>query len=134
MEILTDYFAEGYEILYNFKGPEIKDGQQITRFTEKRLGRGDKILVVVDDVHSERRSAIFCAMDIISSHKDIQNIRFLLAARTPDYDWFVGSDRLNQVQEGKESIERFSNEPEFRFNRKDTKPYDPLFFTKDEIN
>jgi hypothetical protein len=45
------------------------------------LKQGDKILVVVDDVHSGRTSAIFYAMDIIiSSFNYIENIIFLLAA------------------------------------------------------
>ena len=61
MEILTDYFVEGYEILYNLTGAEIKNGDQIARFIEKRIQQGDKILVVVDDVHSERMSGIFMA-------------------------------------------------------------------------
>lgn len=59
MEILTDYFAEGYEILYNLEGAEIKNGLQVARFIEKRVERGDKILVVVDNVHSERASASY---------------------------------------------------------------------------
>ncbi|MFZ0510629.1 MAG: tetratricopeptide repeat protein [Candidatus Nitrosopolaris sp.] len=125
MEILTDYFVEGYEILYNLDGTKIKNGPQLVSFIEKRLEYGDKILVVVDNVHSERTSAIFYAMDeIISSFTYIQNIRFLLAARIPEYDSFV-RDRLNQVREGKESIRKFINNPEFR--------YDLPFFTDDEI-
>jgi tetratricopeptide (TPR) repeat protein len=130
MEVLTDYFAEGYEILYNLEGAEIKNGPQLVRFIEDRLERGDKILVVVDNVHTERTSAIFYAMDItISSYKYIQNIRFLLAARIPEYDWFI-RDRLNQVKEGKESIRKFSKDPEFRYQPTST---DLLYFTKDEI-
>ena len=127
---MTDYFVEGYEVLYNLDSAEIKNGQRLVSFIEKRLAHGDKILVVVDNVHSERTSAIFYAIDvIIYSYKYVRNIRFLLAARIPEYDWFV-KDRLNQVKEGKESIRKFSNEPEFRYNRIDTEPYDPLYFTK----
>jgi tetratricopeptide (TPR) repeat protein/GTPase SAR1 family protein len=133
MEILTDYFDKDYEILYNFDGAEIKNGPLLVNFIQDRLASGDKILVVVDNVHSERTSAIFYAMDeIISSFTFIQNIRFLLAARIPEYESLV-KDRLNKVGEGKESIIKFSKDPEFRYTRKETKPYDPLFFTKDEI-
>jgi predicted AAA+ superfamily ATPase len=90
MEILTDYFDEGYEILYNLDGPKIKNGPQLVTFIENRIHKGDKILVVVDDVHYERTSAIFYAMDVIlSSFRYIQNIMFLLAARLPEYDSFV---------------------------------------------
>ena len=125
MEILTDYFVEGCEILYNLEGAEIKNGPQIVSFIEKRLEHGDKILVVVDNVHSERTSAIFYAMDvIISSFRYSQNIMFLLAARIPEYDSFV-KDRINEVTEGKESIRKFNNDPKFR--------YDLSYFTKDEI-
>jgi hypothetical protein len=77
-EILTDYFVDGYEILYNLDGSEIKNGPQLVSFIEKRLEYGDKILVVVDNVHSERTSTIFYAMDvIISRFTYIQNIMFL---------------------------------------------------------
>jgi tetratricopeptide (TPR) repeat protein len=125
MEILTDYFADGYEILYNLDGAEIKNGPQLVSFIEKRLEYGDKILVVVDNVHSERTSAIFYAMDeIISRFIYIQNIMFLLAAQTPEYDSFV-RDRLNLAREGKEMIRKFSRDPEFR--------YELSYFTKDDI-
>jgi tetratricopeptide (TPR) repeat protein len=132
MEIMTDYFDEGYEILYNLDGAEIKNGPQVARFIERRLELGDKILVVVDNVHSERTSAIFYAMDeIIFSFRfrSTKNIMFLLAARIPEYDSFV-KDRLNQVREGKESIRKFSKDPEFRYQ---PTPTDLLYFTKDEI-
>lgn len=126
MEILTDYFSEGYEILYNFDGADIKNGPLLVRFIERRLIRGDKILVVVDNAHSDRTSAIFYAMDvIISTFRDIRNIMFLLAARLPEYYSFV-KDRLNQVKEGKDAIMKFKLEPNFR--------YDLPFFTKDDIN
>ena len=124
MEILTDYFDEGYEILYNLDASEIKNGPQVARFINKRLQRGDKILVIVDNVHSVRTSPIFYAMDEISSSIYIQNIMFLLAARIPEYDSFV-KDRLNQVKEGKESIRKLSKDSDFR--------YDLSYFTKDEI-
>ncbi len=125
MEILTDYFADGYEILYNLDGAEIKNGPQLVSFIEKRLEYGDKILVVVDNVHSGRTSAIFYAMDeIISRFTYIQNIMFLLAAQTPDYDSFV-RDRLNLIGEGKELIRKFSKDPEFR--------YELSYFTIDDI-
>jgi tetratricopeptide (TPR) repeat protein len=125
MEILADYFAEGYEIFYNLEGNEIKNGPLLVSFIQNRLKSGDKVLVIVDDVHFERTSTIFYAMDqILSSFRFIQNVRFLLAARIPEYDSFV-EERLNKVAEGKESIRKFSKDPEFR--------YDLSYFTADEI-
>ena len=89
------------------------------------MKQGDKILVVVDNVHSWRTSAIFYAMDImISSFNYIENVIFLLAATLPEYDSFV-KDRSNHVVEGKEAIMKFNLDPKFRF--------DLPFFTKDEI-
>jgi tetratricopeptide (TPR) repeat protein len=125
MEILTDYFAAGYEILYNLDGSEIKNGPQLVSFIEKRLEYGDKILVVVDNLHSRRTSAIFYAMDeIISRFTYIQNIMFLLAAQIPEYDSFV-RDRLNLAREEQETIRKFNRDPEFR--------YELSYFTKDDI-
>ncbi|MFZ0512739.1 MAG: hypothetical protein WAM14_14120 [Candidatus Nitrosopolaris sp.] len=34
IEILTDYFDEGCEILYNLDGTEIKNGPQVARFID----------------------------------------------------------------------------------------------------
>jgi tetratricopeptide (TPR) repeat protein len=138
MEIIIDYFVDGYEIFYNLDGAEIRNGPQLVSFIEDRLQHGDKVLVTVDNVHTERTSAIFYAMDVLeSSYKSNKNVRFLLAARIPEYDSLLR--RLNQVREGKESIRKFSKAPEFRFKRNDTKDekdplfFNPLFFTKDEI-
>ena len=36
MEVLTDYFEVGYEILYNLEGDEIKNCPQLVHFIEKR--------------------------------------------------------------------------------------------------
>ena len=125
-EILTDFFIEGYEILYNLDGADIKNGPQLVSFIENRLLRGDKILVVVDNAHTERTSAIFYVMDIIlSTYRDIRNIMFLVAARIPEYDSFV-KERLSHVKEGKDAIMKVRVDTKFR--------YDLPLFTKDEIN
>jgi hypothetical protein len=78
------------------------------------LNEGNKILVVVDNAHTERVAAIFYVMDQISSHILNGNIVFLLAARLPEFDVFV-RDRLDQVQQGKESIRKFSKENDFKY-------------------
>ncbi len=113
-EILCNYFDREYLILYNWGTDEIKQGDQLVNFMGDLLSEGKKILVVVDNVHTERVAAIFYVMDQISNHILNSNIVFLLAARLPEFDLFV-RDRLDQVQQGKESIRKFSKENDFKF-------------------
>jgi tetratricopeptide (TPR) repeat protein len=114
-EILCDYFDKEYLILYNWGTDEIKQGDQLVNFIGDILTEGKKILVVVDNAHTERVAAMFYVMDQISNHILNSNILFLLAARLPEFDLFV-KDRLEQVQQGKESIRKFSKDPNFKYS------------------
>jgi tetratricopeptide (TPR) repeat protein len=128
MEIICDYYDEGYEILWNRGDTAIMNGMPIITFIEKLLNDGNKVLVAVDNVHDEKRSAIFFAMDQLSFHRRSENVRFILTARIPEYELLVDSQsqRLVQVQEEyRESIQRFRNDSNFK--------YEIPFFTKDEI-
>jgi hypothetical protein len=132
MEIICDYYDDGYEVLWNRGDAVIKDAIPIIGFIGKLLNDGNKVLVAIDNVHDERRTAIFYAMDQLSFHNKSKNLRFILTARLPEYDLLVDPQRLLiQVQkEYRESIKRFRNE-----SMEENSPlkYEIPFFTKDDI-
>jgi tetratricopeptide (TPR) repeat protein len=125
MEIMCEYFDYGYKILYDFGESEIKNVRELIKFIEGLLKGGNKILVAVDNTHTERTSAIFYVMDQLSNYELSGNLRFILTARLPEFDWFV-NDRLNKVEEVyRHSIRKFTQFSKFR--------YEVEFLTKDEI-
>ena len=60
MEIICDYFDEGYRVLYNLGDDDLKNTNTINR-KNKRIGidGNNKVLVVIDNVHSPQISLIF---------------------------------------------------------------------------
>jgi ABC-type oligopeptide transport system ATPase subunit len=66
MEIIYDYYDQGYEILWNRDDASMKEGIPIINFIKDLLKNdGSKVLVAVDNVNDERTSAIFYVMDQI---------------------------------------------------------------------
>ena len=109
MEILCDYLKDDYKILCNL-GPT--DGEIINNapFIEDTINMlvnsGEKVLVAVDDTHSEKSSLIYPIIrkywdddDIIKQGK----IKFVLSARVPEFDWVI--DRGIFTKESIQSIE-----------------------------
>ena len=61
MELIWEYFDDGYKILYNFGETEIKNAVELVKFIEGLLKAKNKVLIAVDNVHSERTAAnILC--------------------------------------------------------------------------
>mgnify|MGYP003575444155 CR=1 FL=1 len=126
MEIICEYFDNGYKILYNEENSEIKNGTDLVKFIQDLLIGNNKVLVAVDNVHTEKTAAIFYVMDNLANYKLSKNVMFILTARIPEYNRFT-EERLDKVQEDihKESIKKFRSHANFRF--------DLPFYTKDEI-
>jgi len=115
MEIMSDYFDCGFKVLYNFGETEIKNGPEVVKFIEEILKGDNKILVAIDNVHSERTAAIFYIIDKLSNYIQSNNILFILTARIPEFDWFV-NDRLNTVQEQyRQPIRKFIQNIQYRY-------------------
>ena len=115
MEIMCEYFDRGYTILYNFGETEIKNSVNLVKFIEGLLKGSNKVLIAVDNVHSERTAAIFYVIDQLSNHELSKNVLFVLTARVPEFDWFV-NDRLNRVEESyRQPIRKFSQLSQSRY-------------------
>ncbi|HZD82494.1 MAG TPA: hypothetical protein VE076_06420, partial [Nitrososphaeraceae archaeon] len=115
MEIICEYFDCGYKILYNFGETEIKNSVDLIKFIEGLLKGNNKVLIAVDNVHSERTAAIFYIMDQLSNYELSKNLLFILTARLPEFDWLV-NDRLNRVEESyRQPIRKFSQLSQYRY-------------------
>ncbi len=86
MEVICKYFDRRYTILYNFGETEIKNSVDLVKFIEGLLKGSNKVLIAVDNVHSERTAAIFYVIDQLSNHELSKNLLFVLTARLPEFD------------------------------------------------
>ena len=116
MEIVCEYFDCGYKILYNFGETEIKNSVELVKFIEELLKGRNRVLIAVDNVHSERTAAIFYIIDQLSNYELSKNLLFILTARLPEFDWFV-NDRLTRVEESyRQPIRKFSQLSQYRYD------------------
>ena len=92
MEIICDYFKDGYQILYHWENSnKIGNSLDATEFIGKLLNNDNKILIAVDNVHTDDAVGIFQIIRELSSHNKRENLIFILTARTPDYSSVRGS-------------------------------------------
>ncbi|HKG89501.1 MAG TPA: hypothetical protein VKA95_14350, partial [Nitrososphaeraceae archaeon] len=125
MELMCDYFDDGYQILYNNKGvSDLKNIDGLVNFIEGRLRKNEKILVAVDDAHNERTNSIFYVLDKLSNSELTKHLRFVITARQPEFTWLL--EGLDKVQEKiRKSIRKLTEDTKFI--------YPMPYFTKEEI-
>jgi hypothetical protein len=103
MEIMCDYFDAGYEVLYNYGNDDIRNGEQLLNYIEGLVEKGNKVLVAVDNAHDKKTASIFYVIDHISEYSLKENVRFIITARLPEFDYFI--DDLKELPQGiRESI------------------------------
>ena len=125
METICEYFDCNYKILYNFGESEIKNTVDLVKFIEGLLKGNNKVLIAVDNVHSERTAAVFYIIDQLYNYEFSKNLLVILTTRLPEFDWFV-NDRLNTVEESyRQPIRKFTQLSQCRYE------IEP--FTKKEI-
>jgi tetratricopeptide (TPR) repeat protein len=129
MEVLCDYLKKGYKILHNLESgsiesssSEIKNLEFIEDTLLELVESGEKILVVVDNVHNKTISNIFSIIKNIRDDNEdkLDKIRFLLSARQPEFMWAMDrgifdSETINKInilfdEEKKFSISYFSED------------------------
>ena len=91
MEILCDYFDTGYKVLYSDGTQPLLNSDTMINHIEDLANAGNKVLVVVDNVHDNKMAMIFYVIDELQSFNNIEKIRFILAARQPEYETLVTS-------------------------------------------
>ena len=100
METISDYFDEGYRVIYNLGDDDLKNTNTIYDKIRCLVDGNNKVLIVIDNVHSPRTSLIFNVIKKIQpldkAKKD--NMRFLLAARTPEFDWALERNLFQNVE------------------------------------
>jgi tetratricopeptide (TPR) repeat protein/energy-coupling factor transporter ATP-binding protein EcfA2 len=124
MELMCDYFDAGYEIIYNEGMSELKNLDGLVNFIENRLKMNEKILVAIDDAHSDGTNSIFYVLDKLSNSELTKDLRFIVTARLPEFKWLL--DRLDKVHEElRKSIRKLSGDINFI--------YQIPYFTKEDI-
>ena len=117
-EIVCDYVDMGYFVLYN-DGREITNSDLFIQFVEGLIKSGKKVLIAADDAHNVETVAIFYALDKFSNYELKENLRFILAARLPDFDFFLEKGLCKIPQTYAESIRELTGEAtvdiDFRF-------------------
>ena len=125
MEIICDYFDEGFAILYNEGTTDIKNPDGLVNFIEDLLKDERKVLVAIDNAHDEKTSSIFYVIDKSSTSQLTTNLMFIITARMPEFDLFA-KDRLDREQEQiRKSIRKLIGDTKFR--------YQVPYFSKGEI-
>jgi tetratricopeptide (TPR) repeat protein len=125
MELMCDYFDASYEIFHNKGLSEgVKNTDGLVNFIESRLKLNEKILVAIDDAHSERMNSIFYVLDKLSNSDLTKHLRFVITARLPEFTWLLHG--LDKVQEElRKSIRKLTGDVNLFYHI----PY----FTKEEI-
>jgi tetratricopeptide (TPR) repeat protein len=87
-EMICDYFDEGYRVLYN-EEDELKGTNMLYSKIKGIIDAKERVLVVIDNVHSPKMAFIF---NVVRQFQTLNaekkgRLRFLLAARTPEFDW-----------------------------------------------
>ena len=128
-EIICDYFDKNYRVLYNLGDDIVKDANTITEKIKGLAYANNRVLVVIDDVHSHNNHLIFSVIKKLQplNKEKKDNILFLLAARQPDYDWVFEKNLWNDT-DSIENVEELFNE-----NYKYQIPYFELDEVKDFI-
>ncbi|MGB6533957.1 MAG: hypothetical protein WBF33_38235 [Candidatus Nitrosopolaris sp.] len=67
MELMCDYFDDGYDVLYNYGMTDIRNVDGLINFVEDILRNDKKILVAIDNAHKEKTYSIFYFVDRLSN-------------------------------------------------------------------
>jgi tetratricopeptide (TPR) repeat protein len=113
-EIICDYFFSGYTILYNLDEDTIKNPYDLLNFVNKLLKEGNKILVAIDNVQNEGLSTIFYIIDQLMNYQFKKNIKFILTARLPDFNFFL-EEKINENRYA-QSIRKIAKDPSFFYH------------------
>ena len=116
MEIMCDYFDNGYVVLYNFGDEEPKNAMEIVQFVRNLVKAGNKVLIAVDNVHDKKMAIIYHIINILESFINKENIRFLLTARLPEYRWLL-ERKLSEIdaQSYRDAIELFDENSDLKY-------------------
>ena len=85
METLCDYFDSGYKVLYSDGTQPLINSDGLMAEIRGLANAGNRVLVVVDNIHDSKMATIFYIIDELQTFNDIDRIRFVLAARQPEF-------------------------------------------------
>ncbi len=132
MEIICDYIKrnENYKVFYNINPEDgvIKNLQYIEQLFIGLVNSGNKVLVAVDNCHSNQVSLIFSMVKIVQELPE--NIRkkiyFILSARQPDFQRAVSRNLYGNINILEDIQNYFTEEfkkEDFSFSLSDIKEF-----------
>lgn len=127
MELICDYFHDGYDVLYNYGMTDIRNVDGLINFVEDILRNDKKILVAIDNAHTEKTYSIFYFVDRLSNSLLAKKLKIVMTARKPEFDWLLNG--LEQVEEEiRKSIRKLYADSNFiyqlpYFNKEETKEF-----------
>ena len=139
MEILCDYLKNSYKIFHNLESGSIESSSSEIKnleFIEDTLlalvESGEKILIVVDNVHNKTIANIFYVIKKIRDDNEdkLDKIRFLLSARQPDFK--LAMDKGLFDSKTMDYINILFDEERKLFDI-DKEKKSKLYFTEDEV-
>jgi tetratricopeptide (TPR) repeat protein len=125
-EVICHYFNQNYTIFYSYGDKEVSDPEKIRDTVEDTVTKGNKVLISVDNVHDKKTSGIFYVIELLKSFNKSEDVKFILTARLPDYDWFIkyGIDTVPN-KSYKDAVKQFADDPTLKYPLK--------YFTVEEI-
>ena len=108
---------------------ELKDENIIIDKIKGLIDAKNKVLVVVDNVHTEKTTRIFNVIKNLPTSYKNKDVLFLLAARQPEFKWMIERGTDSSIIEKIKFLFDIKND-----NQKNNPTvYNVKYFTKDEI-
>jgi tetratricopeptide (TPR) repeat protein len=108
MEIMCDYFRDGYRVLHNIGSTQLAQANDIVQYIESMVKGNNKLLIAIDNAHDKKMSAIFYVIDQLSFIDSSKDLLFIVTARLPEYDTLVSKRLLELDDQDRIALKKFS--------------------------
>ncbi len=138
MEVICDYFRNGYKVLHNLDSTRLAQANDIVQYIEPLVKGKNKLLIAIDNAHDKKMTTIFNVINQLSYIDNSKDVLFVVTARLPEYDTLVGKRLLELDDLDRIALKKFNETPNIRFlipYFRDAKEVDEFFtFYKTNYN
>ena len=115
MEIMCDYFRDGYRVLHNLGSTQLAQANDIVQYIEGLLKGKNKLLIAIDNAHDKKMSAIFYVISQLSFIDNSKDLLFVVTARLPEYDTLVTKRLLELDDQDRIALKKFNETPQIKY-------------------
>ena len=115
MEIMCDYFRDGYRVLHNIGSTQLAQPNDIVQYIEGLVKGKNKLLIAIDNAHDRKMSTIFYVIDQLSFIDNSKDLLFLVTARLPEYDTLVTKRLLELEDQDRIALKKFNETPDIKY-------------------